>query len=128
MLKKLLDVTVAATIEPRPELSRNWVENALAECVGGRGSSRKLLEKYCGASVSDATSKRPRRFTETPYNDRAFLLDKTTFRSAPRKALGLVTKETGIDLTTGTRFWHQWAELLSRWSGTGRKSKIENRK
>jgi glycosyltransferase involved in cell wall biosynthesis len=102
MLKKLLDVTASATIEPRPELSRNWIQNALAECVGGRVSSRKLLEQT-GTS---------------------FVVDKTTFRSAPRKALGLVTKKTGIDLTTGASFWHQWAELLSCWTCTDRKSKV----
>ncbi len=106
MLKKLLNVTVSATIEPRSELSRNWIQHALAECAGGRASSRKLIEQF-GSS---------------------FLVDKTTFRSAPRKALGLVTKKTGIDLTTGARFWQQWAELLLRWSCTDRKSKIENRK
>ena len=117
MLKKFLGVTVSATIEPRPELSRNWIQNALAECVGGRASSRKLVEQF-GSS---------------------FVIDKTTFRSAPRKALGLVTKKTGIDLTTGGRFWHQWAEVLLRWSCSDRKSKacpeqakrvewIENRK
>ena len=106
ILKKLSNVTVSATIEPRAELSRNWIQNALAECVGGRVSSRKLVEQF-GSS---------------------FIVDKTTFRSAPRKALGLLTKKTGIDLTTGARFWHQWAELLSHWSCTDRKSKIENRK
>ena len=138
MLKKLFDVTVSATIEARSELTRNWIQNALAECVGGRLSNRKLVEQYCRLSVSDATSEQSRRFTETPYN-RTFLLDKTTFRSAPRKALGLVAKKTRIDLTTGARFWQQWAELLLRWSCSDRKSKacpeqakrvewIENRK
>ena len=106
MLKKLLDVTVSATVEPRPELSHNWIQNALAQCVGGRVTSRKLAEQS-GSS---------------------FMVDKTTFRSAPRKALGLVTKKTGIDLTVGARFWDQWAELLSHWSCTDQKSKIENRK
>jgi glycosyltransferase involved in cell wall biosynthesis len=106
LLKKLLGVTVSATIEPRSDLPREWIRNALAECAGGRLSNRNLLEQY----------------------DRAFLLDKTTFRSAPRKALGLVTKKIGIDLTTGARFWHQWAELLSHWNCPDRKSKIENRK
>ena len=99
MLKKLFDVTVSATIDARSELSRNWIQNALAECVGGRVSSRKLREQF-GSS---------------------FIVDKTTFRSAPRKALGLVTKKTGIDLTAGARFWHQWAELLLRWSGEQRR-------
>jgi glycosyltransferase involved in cell wall biosynthesis len=106
MLKNLLGVTVSATIEPRSELSREWIQNALSECVGGRLSSPKLVEQ-CGG---------------------AFVLDKTTFRSAPKKTLGLITQKTHIDLTTGSRFWQQWAELLLRWTVSDRKSKIENRK
>jgi hypothetical protein len=106
VLKKLLGVTVSATIEPRSELSREWIQNALSECVGGRVSSRKLVGQLGGA----------------------FFLDKTTFRSAPKKTLGRITQKTHIDLTTGSRFWQQWADLLLRWSGSDRKSKIENRK
>ncbi len=103
MLKKLLNVTVSATIEPRPELPRDWIENALSQCVAARLCNRKLLHQRSGS----------------------FLVDKTTFRSAPRKALGLITRKTGIDLTTGARFWQEWAKLLLRWS-CDRKSKIEN--
>ncbi len=106
MLKKLLNVTVSATIEPRPELPRNWIQDALSECVAARLCNRKLLHQRSGS----------------------FLVDKTTFRSAPRKALGLITRKTGIDLTTRARFWHEWAELLARWSCIDRKSKIENPK
>ena len=104
ILKKLLNVTVSATIEARPALPREWIQNALSECVGGRVKDRQLVR---GSS---------------------FLVDKTTFRSAPQRALGLVSQRSGIDLTTGTRFWQEWAELLTRWSGSDRKSKIENRK
>src|SRR6266511_332935 len=106
MLKKLLGVTVSATIEPRSELPRQWIQNALSKCVGGRLSNRKLVEQLGGP----------------------FFLDKTTFRSAPQKTLGQITQKTHIDLTTGSRFWQQWAELLLRWSGSDRKSKIENPK
>src|SRR6266550_3269679 len=106
MLKKLLGVTVSTTIEPRSELSHEWIQNALPQCVGGRLSSRKLVEQRGGA----------------------FFLDKTTFRSATRKTLGQITQKTRIDLTTGSRFWQQWAELLLRWSGSDRKSKIQNPK
>ncbi len=57
ILKRLLNVTVSATIEPRPEPPRNWIQDALSECVGGRLSDRKLLEQYhCRAPVSDASS------------------------------------------------------------------------
>src|SRR5947207_5757239 len=105
MLKKLLGVTVSATIEPRSELPREWIQNALPQCVGGRLSSRKMVE----------------------HLDGAFFLDKTTFRSAPRKTLGQITRKTRIDLTTGSRFWQQWADLLLGWSGSDRKLNMENR-
>jgi len=104
ILKKLLNVTVSATIEARPALPREWIQNALSKCVGGRLRDRKLAR---GSS---------------------FLFDKTTFRSAPQQALGLVSQKSGIDLTAGPRFWQEWAELLMRWSGGHRESKIENRK
>jgi len=106
MLRKLLNVTVSATIEPRPELPRAWIQDALSECVAARLSDRKLLHQRGGS----------------------FLVDKTTFRSAPRKALGFVSQKIGIDLTAGARFWQEWAKLLLRWSCRHRKSKIENRK
>ena len=95
ILKKLLGETVSATIEPRSELPREWIRNALCECVGGRLTNQKLVEQ-----LGDA-----------------FFLDKTTFRSAPKKTLGRITQKTHIDLTTGSRFWQRWAELLLRWSG-----------
>src|SRR5207248_6386147 len=106
MLKKLLGVTVSSTIEPRSELPREWIQNALPQCVGGRLSSRKMVE----------------------HLDGTFFMDKTTFRSVPKKTLGQIAQKTHIDLTTGSRFWQQWAELLLRWSGSDRESKIEHRK
>jgi len=106
ILKKLLGVTVSAAIESQSKLPREWIEAALSECTGGRLSNRKLVEQLDGA----------------------FLLDKTTFRSAPRKMLGLITKKTDIDLTTGSFFWQQWSEFLLRWSTADRKIAIENRK
>jgi len=101
ILKKLLNVTVSATIEARPKLPREWILNALKECAGGRVRDQKLARSS------------------------SFLVDKTTFRSAPQQALGFVSQKSGIDLTAGTRFWQEWAELLMRWSGSGRKSKSE---
>jgi glycosyltransferase involved in cell wall biosynthesis len=94
ILKKLLNVTVSATIEARPALPRDWIQNALLECIGGRLRDRKLAR------------------------DSSFIVDKTTFRSAPQQALGRVSQKSGIDLTAGTRFWQEWAELLMRWIGS----------
>jgi hypothetical protein len=56
ILKKLLDVTVSVTIEPRPELPRAWIEEALLECVGGRLTHRKLHNAQNGSFVLDKTS------------------------------------------------------------------------
>ena len=56
MLKKLLNVTVSATIEARFELPRNWIRDALSECVGGRLADRKLLDALNGSFVLDKTS------------------------------------------------------------------------
>jgi len=104
ILRKVLNVTVSATIEARAALPREWIQNALSECIGGRVRDRKLIRSS------------------------SFLIDKTTFRSGPQQALGLVSQKSGIDLTAGARFWHEWAELLMRWGGTDWKSKVEGQK
>jgi hypothetical protein len=106
VLQKIAGVTVSATIEPRPELSQNWIESALGRCKGGRLSDWKLLRD----------------------RDSSFLFDKAAVRSAPRKAIVLLGRKTGIDLIAGAISWQKWAELLLRWSHSDRKSKIENRK
>jgi hypothetical protein len=104
ILKKLLNVTVSATIEARPRLSREWIQNAMSECIGGRVRDRKL------------------------GHGRAFLIDKTTFRSAPQQALGFVAQKSGIDLTAGANFWQEWAKLLTGWARDGKKSRIRDHK
>jgi hypothetical protein len=44
------------------------------------------------------------------------VFDKMAFHSGPRKAIGLLGKKIGIDLTEGAGFWQEWSELLERWS------------
>jgi glycosyltransferase involved in cell wall biosynthesis len=105
ILKKLLGVTISATIESRSKLPREWIEAALSECTSGRVSSPKLVKQLDGA----------------------FHLDKTTFRSAPRKMLGLITQKTDIDLAAGSPFWQQWSEFLLQ-STADQKIATENRK
>jgi glycosyltransferase involved in cell wall biosynthesis len=100
ILQELLDVTVSATIEPRPELPLNWIESALRKCKGGRLSDRELLRERSSS----------------------FVFDKAAFCSTPRKVVGLLGKNIGIDLTTGASFWQEWAGLLVRWSGEKAKS------
>lgn len=93
ILQELVDVTVSATIERRPELPQNWIRSALRRCDGGRLSDRKMLRSY----------------------DDSFLRDKAAFRSLPRKAVGLFGEKIGMDLTGGASFWQEWSELLKRW-------------
>ena len=93
ILQELVDITVSATIERRPELPQNWIRSALRRCDGGRLSDRKMLRSY---------------------ND-SFLRDKAAFRSLPRKAVGLFGEKIGMDLTGGASFWQEWSELLKRW-------------
>jgi glycosyltransferase involved in cell wall biosynthesis len=100
ILQELLDVTVSATIEPRPELPLNWIESALRKCKGGRLSDRELLRERSSS----------------------FVFDKAAFCSTPRKVVGLLGKNIGIDLTTGASFWQEWARLLVRWSSEKAKS------
>jgi glycosyltransferase involved in cell wall biosynthesis len=97
ILQEIANVTVSATIEPRPELPHNWIASALRKCKGGRLSDRKLL-RHC---------------------DHSFLFDKVTLRSGPQKMVSLLGKKTGIDLDglgVPTGFWQRWAELLTHWS------------
>ena len=93
ILQELVDVTVSATIERRPELPQNWIKSALRRCEGGRLSDRKMLQTY----------------------DASFLFDRTAFRSLPRKAVGLFGEKIGMDLTGAASFWQEWSELLKRW-------------
>jgi len=95
ILQELVDVTVSATIERRPELQQNWIRSALRRCDGGRLSDRKMLRSY----------------------DDSFLRDKAAFRSLLRKAVGLFGEKIGMDLTGGASFWQEWSELLKRWRG-----------
>jgi len=93
ILQELVDVTVSATIERRPELPQKWISSALRRCDGGRLSDRKMLRSHNGS----------------------FLRDKAAFRSLPRKAVGLFGEKIGMDLTGGASFWQEWSELLERW-------------
>src|SRR5438309_4268434 len=90
MLKKLLEVTVSAAIEPQPELPQAWIREALSKCVGGRLSDPNSIEQH----------------------GRSFLSDKATFRVGARRALGQIGQKTGINLTAGPGFWQEWAEML----------------
>ena len=94
ILQGSVDLTVSATVEPKPELPQSWIEAALRRCEGGRLSDRKLIRE----------------------RGNSFLFDKAGLVSFPKKTLRLLEEKIGIDLTNHARFWQEWSELLVRWS------------
>jgi glycosyltransferase involved in cell wall biosynthesis len=94
VLQGIVDLTVSATIEPKPALPQSWIEAALGRCRGGRLSDRELIRQ----------------------RDNSFLFDKAALVSFPRKTLRLLEEKIGIGLTKHASFWQEWSELLIRWS------------
>jgi len=94
ILQGIVDLTVSATVEPKPELPRSWIEAALRRCQGGRLSDRKFIRE----------------------RGNSFLFDKAALVSFPKKTLRLLEEKLGIDLTDYASFWQEWSELLVRWS------------
>jgi glycosyltransferase involved in cell wall biosynthesis len=54
MLKKMHDLSLSATIESQPVLSRGVIESALKHCVGGRTNDRELSERFGGRLIFEA--------------------------------------------------------------------------
>jgi glycosyltransferase involved in cell wall biosynthesis len=57
ILRQIANVTVSATIEPRPELPRNWIASALRKCRGGRLSNRHLLRNCAESFLFDKAAR-----------------------------------------------------------------------
>jgi glycosyltransferase involved in cell wall biosynthesis len=104
ILQDLVDLTISATIEPRPPVSQEWIKIALRKCRGGRSSDPKLLRRR-GSS---------------------FLFDKAAARKSLRQRF---MEKIGIDLTGYGSFWQEWSELLVRWNRERPEQvKIENQR
>lgn len=94
LLKKLLGISLSATIEARPPISREVIENALQHAVGGRIADRRLREQ-----VGDP-----------------FVFDRAGSNHVWTRSLHWLKPVIRIDLTRRARFWQEWAGLLDRWS------------
>jgi colanic acid/amylovoran biosynthesis glycosyltransferase len=92
ILREIVDVTVSATIEPRPELPQSWIKSALRRCEGGRLSDRKLI----------------------PRAGNSFLFDKAARFSFPKQTIWRLEEKIGMNLTRDATFWQEWSELLAR--------------
>ena len=94
LLKKLLGITLSASIEAKPPVSREVIENALRHAVGGRIADRKLSEH-----LGDP-----------------FVFDRAGSNRVWVRSLRWLKPVSRIDLTRRARFWQEWADLLDRWS------------
>jgi glycosyltransferase involved in cell wall biosynthesis len=94
LLKKMLGVSLSASIEAKPALSREAIENALRHAVGGRIADRKLSEDI-GAP---------------------FFFDRAASNQPWVRGLRWLKPVSRIDLTRPASFWQEWVNRLEHWS------------
>lgn len=94
LLKKMLGVSLSASIEAKPAMSREAIENALNHAVGGRIANRKLSEQI-GAP---------------------FFFDRAASNQPLVRGLRWLKPVSRIDLTRPASFWQEWANRLDHWS------------
>jgi glycosyltransferase involved in cell wall biosynthesis len=96
VLKKILGVSLSASIEARPALSREAIESSLEHALGGRIADRKLSEQI-GAP---------------------FFFDRPASNHPVVRGLRWLKPVSRIDLTRPASFWQEWVNRLNHW-GTG---------
>jgi glycosyltransferase involved in cell wall biosynthesis len=96
LLKKILGVSLSASIEARPALSRETIESALQHALGGRIADRKLSEQI-GAP---------------------FFFDRPASNHPLVRGLRWLKPVSRIDLTRPASFWQEWVNRLNHW-GSG---------
>jgi glycosyltransferase involved in cell wall biosynthesis len=94
LLKKMLGVGLSASIEAKPAMSREAIENALQHAVGGRIADRKLSEQI-GAP---------------------FFFDRAASNQPLVRGLRWLKPVSRIDLTRPASFWQEWVNRLDHWS------------
>jgi glycosyltransferase involved in cell wall biosynthesis len=94
LLKKILGVTLSASIEAKPALSAETLESALQHALGGRIADRKLSQQI-GAP---------------------FFFDRPASNDALVRSLRWLKSLSRIDLTRRGNFWQEWVNRLNHWS------------
>jgi glycosyltransferase involved in cell wall biosynthesis len=94
LLKKMLGVSLSASIEAKPALSREAIENALQHAIGGRIADRKLSEQI-GAP---------------------FFFDRAASNQPLVRGLRWLKPVSRIDLMRPSSFWQEWVNRLDHWS------------
>jgi glycosyltransferase involved in cell wall biosynthesis len=95
LLKKLLGITLSASIEAKPPVSRDVIENALQHAVGGRIANRKLREHLGDPFIFDRAAGGKRGWVRN---------------------LRWLKPMSRIGLTRRSRYWQEWADQLDRWN------------
>ncbi|HEX4630220.1 MAG TPA: glycosyltransferase [Chthoniobacterales bacterium] len=93
LLKKILGVSLSASIEPKPALSHEALESALQHAVGGRIADRKLSERI----------------------GPPFFFDRPASNGALVRGLRWLKPVSRIDLTRPSSFWQEWVNRLNHW-------------
>jgi hypothetical protein len=94
LLKKMLGVTLSASIEAKPPISREVIQHALRHAVGGRIADRKLSE----------------------HLGRPFTFDRAGSNRIWVRSLRWLRPVSRIDLTRRASFWQEWTKRLEGWS------------
>jgi glycosyltransferase involved in cell wall biosynthesis len=97
LLKKILGVSVSASIEAKPAVSNETLESALQHAVGGRIADRKLSERI----------------------GPPFFFDRPASNGALVRGLRWLQPVSRIDLTRPSSFWQEWVNRLNHWSAGG---------
>jgi glycosyltransferase involved in cell wall biosynthesis len=95
-LKKMLGVSLSVSLEAKPAMSREAIENALQHAVGGRIADRKLSEQV-GAP---------------------FFFDRAASNQPLVRGLRWLKPVSRIDLTRPASFWQEWTNRLEHWSAS----------
>jgi glycosyltransferase involved in cell wall biosynthesis len=97
LLKKILGVSLSASVEAKPTLSHETLERALQHAVGGRIADRKLNERI----------------------GPPFFYDRPASNGALVRSLRWLQPVSRIDLTRPSGFWQEWVNRLNHWSAGG---------
>jgi glycosyltransferase involved in cell wall biosynthesis len=97
LLKKILGVSLSASVEAKPTLSHETLESALQHAVGGRIADRKLNERI----------------------GPPFFYDRPASNGALVRSLRWIQPVSRIDLTRPSSFWQEWVNRLNHWSADG---------
>ncbi|MEY2573809.1 MAG: hypothetical protein QOJ87_2022, partial [Verrucomicrobiota bacterium] len=94
LLKKILGVSLSASIEAKPALSADALESALQHALGGRIADRELSQ-HIGPP---------------------FFFDRPASNDALVRSLRWLKPLSRIDLTRRGNFWQEWVNRLNHWS------------